>query len=155
MKNFLDKINKLSELKFITFSILIALIFTIPFDIYHIYSNTYMGLNLITVWDFLFAIIILPIFKSILIVIVTYFIKQAIDNKFMITFISAILLIGTQNYSVTYLLMVFIPSFIFVSAYTLYDNNKKLSSFLVMMIINLIYSIIQTGFIILAKNLIQ
>lgn len=78
MKKILDYINNLSEGKFISFSILIALICTIPFN----FSNIYMGMKFTETmslgWYFFVAIIIVPIFESILIVIVSYLIGQAI-----------------------------------------------------------------------------
>ena len=155
MKKILDYINNLSEVKFISFSILIALICTIPFN----FSNIYMGMKFTETmslgWYFFVAIIIVPIFESILIVIVSYLIGQATDNKFMITFITAILLSGIQNYSLPYAVIIFIPSFIFVSAYTLYKNNKKFNSFSIMVIINMLYSIIQIVFMNLANNLFK
>ncbi|GIM32081.1 hypothetical protein [Paraclostridium bifermentans] len=158
MKKILDYINNLSEGKFIALAILVALVCTVPFDFFKIYSNTYMGLEFSGTmsfgWDFLVAVIIGPIVESILIVIVSKLIGQATDNKFMITFITAILLSGIQNYSLPYAIIIFIPSFIFVSAYTLYKNNKKFNSFSIMVIINMLYSVIQIGFTILAKKII-
>lgn len=43
MKKILDYINNLSEGKFIALSILVALVCTVPFDFFKIYSNTYRG----------------------------------------------------------------------------------------------------------------
>lgn len=160
MKKILDYINNLSEGKFIALSLLVALIFTVPFTFFNVYSNNIYGgpqfsRNMSFGWVSFANIIITPILESILIVIVSKLIGQATDNKFMITFITSLLFLGAYNYSIVYAIITFITFFIFVSAYILYKNNKRLNSFSIMVIIHLAYNLIQMFFTILATSLLK
>lgn len=148
MSKALDYINNLSTKKFITLSVLLGVISTIPFSIISIlFDIPFNGIEIDDNFMYIYIIIIGPVIVSIYIIIITKIIGIFTKNKFIITLITAVIFACNHTYSLIYIFTVFIPSLIFVYAYMIYDNkDKKLSSFWIMTIIHMIYNLIQTLF---------
>lgn len=148
MSKALDYINNLSTKKFITLSVLLGVISTIPFSIISIlFDIPFNGIEIDDNFMYIYIIIIGPVIESIYIIIITKIIGIFTKNKFIITLITAVIFACNHTYSLIYIFTVFIPSLIFVYAYMIYDNkDKKLSSFWIMTIIHMIYNLIQTLF---------
>ncbi|MEG2993742.1 MAG: CPBP family glutamic-type intramembrane protease [Bacilli bacterium] len=148
MSKTLDYVNNLSTKKFITLSVLLGVISTIPFSIIGILFNIpFNGIEIDNNFMYIYIIIIGPIIESIFIIIITKIVGIFTKNKFTITIITAVIFACNHTYSLIYIFTVFIPGLTFVYAYMIYDNkDKKLSSFWIMTIIHMIYNLIQALF---------
>ncbi|MEG2787003.1 MAG: CPBP family glutamic-type intramembrane protease [Romboutsia sp.] len=146
MSKTLDYVNNLSTKKFITLSVLLGVISTIPFSIIGILFNIpFNGIEIDNNFMYIYIIIIGPIIESIFIIIITRIVGIFTKNKFTITIITAVIFACNHTYSLIYIFTVFIPGLTFVYAYMIYDNkDKKLSSFWIMTIIHMIYNLMQS-----------
>ena len=136
-----DKINNLSDFKFILLSVILCMllhcIFSLFYSILNISDSSIGGPVLDSVYMIISAILIGPLIETgILILIVKVlrkFIKYDILNWVIVSLIFTLL----HNYSIYYMTMIIPGSFIFNYAYIFY-KNKKLSIYWIMAIIHIL-----------------
>ena len=147
MQKILKVVNNLSVKRYIFLSLLVANIVTIPINYIYIYiGKSFGGVNIahsMSIFELYFITTILsPIIESILIVFMNKLISKFLKDKIKITILISILFACFHSYSFLYMILIFIPSFIFVYSYILY-RNRRINPFFLMTIIHILYNFTQ------------
>lgn len=143
-----EKINNLSDFKFILLSVLLCeisdLIFTFIFNVFNITDLIISGPNLeeysllVNIVD---VIILTPLIETGILILIIKILRKFIKNDILNWLIVSLIFAGLHNYSIYYILIIIPSGFIFNYAYIFY-KTKNLSIYWVMVIIHMLCNLI-------------
>lgn len=143
-----EKINNLSDFKFILLSVLLCeisdLIITFILNIFNITDSIVSGPNLdeysllFNVFD---VIILTPLIETGILILIIKLIGKFIKSDFLNWLIVSLIFAGLHSYSIYYILIIVPTAFIFNYAYIFY-KSKNLSIYWIMVIIHMLCNFI-------------
>jgi hypothetical protein len=137
----IKKINKINDIYFIIFSAILGLVAEISFSSIIYKLNITINEPVInkTLFWFIMIVFIGPYLESILLKSLIEVLKKYIRDKRLIFLLSSAIFGIFHNYNVLYVLFASIIGSIYVFGYLFY-NNKKLSSFMIILWTHVIYN---------------
>ncbi|MBM7835981.1 CPBP family glutamic-type intramembrane protease [Clostridium sardiniense] len=147
-ETFKDRINELSDFKFILLSVLLCeisdSIFIFIFNLFNVTDSMISGPNT-NEYSFLFIfsdiIILGPLFETGLLILMIRILRKFIKDDLLNWLMVSLIFAGLHNYSIYYILIIVPTAFIFNYAYIFY-KSKKLSIYWVMAIIHILCNLI-------------
>ena len=139
-----DKINNLSDFKFILLSVILCMllhcIFSLFYSILNISDSSIGGPlldSLDSVYIIISAILIGPLIETGMLIIIVKVLRKFIKYDILNWVIVSLIFTFLHNYSIYYMTFILPGSFIFNYAYIFY-KNKKLSIYWIMAIIHIL-----------------
>ena len=136
-----DKINNLSDFKFILLSVILCMlshcIFILFYSILNISNSSIGGPVIDSVYMIISAILIGPLIETGILILIVKVLRKFIKYDLLNWVIVSLIFTFLHNYSIYYMIVILPISFIFNYAYIFY-KNKKLSIYWIMAIIHIL-----------------